>query len=209
MMCGYARREHPERTYRPTRGSASAKRARRSGLNSLLIPSRNARDVQNAGDVSLGTVSGRNTSPIALIFNCGLFRKDAVIPTSRPTAAGRYSGSVTELLAARCVSRVAPCDRNKGSGSARRPKTPADNAKPPARLNATVWPIPHRGISLPRAGRSHQLELLIDSIDRPLGSGTVSLKVEVVGEGPARELTEYDLCAGDPRRGKTGHKKAA
>ena len=93
------------------------------------------------------------------------------------------------------VSRVAPCDRNNGSGSARRPKIPADNARPPAVLNATVWPVVHRGISLPRAGASHQLELLLDWIDRPLESGTASLKSRSGGGGAGTGTEAMSICA--------------
>jgi hypothetical protein len=48
-----------------------------------LTPNRNARDVRNGGEGSLEPVSGTNTSPIALIFNCGPFRKDAATPNVR------------------------------------------------------------------------------------------------------------------------------
>jgi hypothetical protein len=62
-------------------------------------------------------------------------------------------------------------------------------------LNATVWPIAHRGISLPPAGASHQLELLIDSIDRPLDSGTVSLKSRSGGGGAGTGTEAMSVCA--------------
>jgi hypothetical protein len=52
----------------------------RSDQKTVLTPNRNARDVRNAGEGSLEPVSGTNTSPIALIFNCGPLRKDAVTP---------------------------------------------------------------------------------------------------------------------------------
>ena len=40
----------------------------------------NARDGRNAGDGLLDPLSGKNTSPIALIFKCGPFRNKALTP---------------------------------------------------------------------------------------------------------------------------------
>jgi len=175
-----------------------------TGQKTDTTPNRNAGDCEKSGSFNLNfdapgaasiEPSGTNTSPIPLIVSFG----PSDTGTERPNCAShcnRYVlGSVTELLTRRWALREMPCDRNNGSGSARRPKRPADQARPPAVLNVTVLPMVHRGISLLSAGASHQLELLSDSIERFVDSGSVSLK-STMGAGEAGNgAEEIAVCA--------------
>src|SRR5439155_22849286 len=75
------------------------------------------------------------------------------------------------------------------------PNKPADIGKRPAELNATVWPMAHRGISLPLAGGSHQLGLLIDPIHPPLDSGAASLNSRSGADGSGGIAGAMTVCA--------------